>query len=54
MTTGDGGGTGSGRHPAGVPVQPSFVGSEGVDGGGGGQLAVGDVPVLHAEAVQTN
>lgn len=44
----------SGRHPAGGPVEPSFVGSEGADGGGGRELVVGDVPVLHAEAVQAD
>lgn len=48
------GGTCSRRHPAGGPVEPSFVGSKGVDRRGGGELVVGDIPVLHAEAVQTD
>lgn len=49
-----GGVTCSRRHPAGGPVEPSIVRSKGVDRRGGGDLVVGDVPVLHAEAVQAN
>lgn len=48
---GDVGSTGSGGHPAGVSVQPSSGGSVAARGGGGGQLVVGDVPILNAQAM---
>lgn len=54
LPCGDVGGTCSGRHPARGSVEPSYVGSKGVDRRGGGELVVGDVPVLHAEAVQAD